>query len=41
MQLLQRTIGRPVLRMARRLRGAVAGRSLAPLAEAVRDERGG
>lgn len=41
MQLLQRTIGRPVLRMAQRLRRAVAGRSLVPLSEAVRDERGG
>lgn len=37
MQVLQRTIGRPVLRATRALRAAVAGRSLAPLADAVRD----
>lgn len=40
LQLLQRTIGRPVLTLARRLRMAVAGRRLVPLTEAFEDERG-
>jgi hypothetical protein len=39
LQLLQRTIGRPVLSLGRRLRIAVAGRRLVPLTEALDDER--
>lgn len=40
LQLLQRTIGRPVLALGRRLRIAVAGRRLVPLTEALENERG-
>lgn len=40
LQLLQRTIGRPVLSLGKRLRVAVAGRRLVPLTEAVEEERG-
>jgi hypothetical protein len=39
LQLLQRTIGRPVLSLGRRLRIAVAGRRLVPLTEALDNER--
>jgi len=37
---LQRTIGRPVVRLGMRLRVAVAGRRLVPLTEAVEEDRG-
>jgi len=37
LQLLQRTIGRPVMGLGRRLRVAVAGRRLVPLREAVEE----
>ncbi len=40
LQLLQRTIGRPVRALGRRLRIAVAGRRLVPLTEALEEERG-
>lgn len=40
LQVLQRTIGRPVLALGRRLRIAVAGRRLVPLTEALENERG-
>lgn len=40
LQLLQRTIGRPVLALGRRLRVAVAGRRLVPLREAVEEGEG-
>ncbi len=40
LQVLQRTIGRPVVRLGMRLRVAVAGRRLVPLTEAVEEDRG-
>lgn len=40
LQILQRTIGRPVLGLGKRLRVAVAGRRLVPLTEALEEERG-
>jgi hypothetical protein len=40
LQLLHRTIGRPVVRLGMRLRVAVAGRRLVPLTEALEEERG-
>ncbi|HKI58832.1 MAG TPA: hypothetical protein VKA00_06435 [Trueperaceae bacterium] len=40
LQLLQRTIGRPVLGLGKRLRVAVAGRRLVPLTEVLEEERG-
>lgn len=40
LQVLQRTIGRPVRRLGKRLRVAVAGRRLVPLTEALDEERG-
>lgn len=40
LQLLQRTIGRPVMALARRLRIVVAGRRLVPWSEALDNDRG-
>jgi len=40
LQILQRTIGRPVIGIGKRLRVAVAGRHLVPLTEALEEDRG-